>query len=137
MSRLAVMLINNKEVHILKDGGSITITSGLAARTMNTNWPGISANCSGLDAFVRCAGMETPRGLRLNAVAPTTVTETAAAAGQGTKGTTSKATVANMYVSSALGQQTASIYLGGDPGAPKAFNKKVFEHIGGVPKSKL
>merc|ERR1712086_801109 len=122
MSRLAVMLINNKEVHILKDNGSITITSGLAARTMNSNWPGISANCAGLDAFVHCAGVNTPRG-------------------QGTTGTVPKAVVCAMYVESAMGTQTANVWAGlapgADPTAPKAFNSKVFDFIHQNDKSKL
>ena len=129
------------QVHILKDNGSVTITSGLAARTMNSNWPGISANCAGLDAFVHCAGVNTPRGIRLNAVAPTTVSETATAAGQGTNGTVPKAVVCAMYVESALGTQTANVWAGlapgADPTAPKAFNSKVFDFIHQNDKSKL
>ena len=82
--------------------------------------------------------MDTPRGIRVNAVAPTTVTETAQAAGtQNLTGTVPKAKVAAMYVSSALGNETGTVYLGGDPGAPKAFNPKVFDFLHKETKSKL
>eukprot|EP00445_Apocalathium_hangoei_P008957 CAMPEP_0203869726 /NCGR_PEP_ID=MMETSP0359-20131031/17875_1 /ASSEMBLY_ACC=CAM_ASM_000338 /TAXON_ID=268821 /ORGANISM="Scrippsiella Hangoei, Strain SHTV-5" /LENGTH=817 /DNA_ID=CAMNT_0050788385 /DNA_START=44 /DNA_END=2497 /DNA_ORIENTATION=- len=135
VSRAAVLLINHKELKLLKDGGSVTITSGLAARTTNKMWPAISANCAALDAFVRCAGIDAPRGIRLNAVAPTTVTETAEAAGQPTENTVPRAVVAAMYVESVVGEITGKTWLGGDPGAPKAFGEEVFNHVHKKPKT--
>jgi len=135
VSRAAVLLINHKELKLLKDGGSVTITSGLAARTTNKMWPAISANCAALDAFVRCAGIDAPRGIRLNAVAPTTVTETAEAAGQPTENTVPRAVVAAMYVESVVGEITGKTWLGGDPGAPKAFGEEVFNHLHKKPKT--
>ena len=44
VSRTATLLLNGEELKLLRDGGSITITSGLAARTTNRNWPAIAAN---------------------------------------------------------------------------------------------
>jgi len=129
VSRTAVMLMNATEVKLLRDGGSVTITSGLAARTTNRMWPAISANCAALDAFVRCAGIDAPRRVRLNAVAPTTVTETARAAGQPTENTVPRAVVAAMYVESVVGNDSGRVWLGGDPGAPKAFGEEVFNHL--------
>merc|ERR1712232_980932 len=61
-----------KELKFLKDGGSVTITTGQAADTINRAWPGIAVNNAGLDL---------PRGLRLNACSPCLVTETAVKAG--------------------------------------------------------
>merc|ERR1719198_2124003 len=103
VSRTAMLLVNGEELKLVRDGGSVTITSGLAARTTNRNWPAISANCAALDAFVRCAGIDPPRGVRLNAVAPTTVKETAEAAGQDAKNCVPRAVVAAMYVESVMG----------------------------------
>lgn len=129
VSRTAMLLINGDELKLVRDGGSVTITSGLAARTTNRNWPAIAANCAALDAFVRCAGIDPPRGVRLNAVAPTTVKETAEAAGQPSEGTWPRARVATMYVESVLGTESGKTFLGGDPGAPKAFGEEVFNHL--------
>ncbi|CAK0844477.1 unnamed protein product [Prorocentrum cordatum] len=41
---------------LLRDGGSITITTGQSARTVNRMWPGLAVNNAGLDMFVRCVG---------------------------------------------------------------------------------
>jgi len=125
VSRMALMLVNGDELKLLRDGGSVTITTGLAARTTNRMWPAIAANCAALDAFVQCAGIDAPRGVRLNGVAPTTVKETAEAACQPTEHTVPRAVVAKLYVDSVLGAETGKIFLGGDPGAPKAFSQEV------------
>lgn len=59
----------------LNDNGSITLTSGIL------NWQPIPGSVSpslvngALDAFVTAASMEMPRGIRLNAVSPTVLTE--------------------------------------------------------------
>jgi len=137
VSRTAMLLLNGEELKLVRDGGSVTITSGLAARTTNRNWPAIAANCAALDAFVRCAGIDPPRGVRLNAVAPTTVKETAEAAGQPSEGTWPRARVATMYVESVLGTESGKTFLGGDPGAPKAFGEEVFNHLHKKPKTEV
>jgi NAD(P)-dependent dehydrogenase (short-subunit alcohol dehydrogenase family) len=59
----------------LNDNGSITLTTGLL------NWQPVPGSISpsmvngALDAFVTAAAMEMPRGIRLNAVSPTVLTE--------------------------------------------------------------
>mmetsp|Transcript_67062 Transcript_67062/g.155647 ORF Transcript_67062/g.155647 Transcript_67062/m.155647 type:complete len:233 (+) Transcript_67062:44-742(+) len=128
MTRLAVMLVN-EEVKLLRDGGSITLTSGLAARSTNRNWPAVSANCAGIDAFTRCAGIDAPRGVRINAVALTLVTETAIAAGKPTENTVPAAQVASRFVESITGTASGEVFTCGDPGAPKSFGAEVFEHL--------
>ncbi|WP_085317697.1 short chain dehydrogenase [Derxia lacustris] len=60
---------------LLNDGGSITLTSGCLS-----DWPvrgGANASVanSGIDAFARAAAVDVPRGIRINAVSPTVLTE--------------------------------------------------------------
>jgi NAD(P)-dependent dehydrogenase (short-subunit alcohol dehydrogenase family) len=60
----------------LRDGGSITLTTGvLAVRPMQGS-AAISMVNAGLEGFVRAAALEMPRRLRINAVCPPWVKET-------------------------------------------------------------
>lgn len=54
----------------LNDGGSITITTGLLAQHPIVGSAAVSLVNAGLDAFVRAAALEAPRGIRINAVSP-------------------------------------------------------------------
>lgn len=58
----------------LRDGGSITLTSGQIPEATPGSAGGALVN-AGLDAFVTAAAIEMPRGLRLNAVSPGWVRE--------------------------------------------------------------
>jgi NAD(P)-dependent dehydrogenase (short-subunit alcohol dehydrogenase family) len=63
-------------LHRVRDNGVIVITSGQASRTP---WPGssiISLVNAGLEGFMRAAALEAPRGIRVNAVSPPSVSET-------------------------------------------------------------
>eukprot|EP01062_Namystynia_karyoxenos_P073937 TRINITY_DN7074_c0_g1_i1.p2 TRINITY_DN7074_c0_g1~~TRINITY_DN7074_c0_g1_i1.p2 ORF type:complete len:256 (+),score=84.84 TRINITY_DN7074_c0_g1_i1:88-768(+) len=120
VSRLAVMLANGKELAALRPGGSITITTGQAARVVNKLWPGIAANNAALDAFVRCSGVDAPRGVRINAVAPALVTETAAKSGNPTEGTVPAAECAAQYLPLIFGDATGQVV---DAGVQKVFVK--------------
>jgi len=107
VTKFVLLLIHS--LKILKDGGSITITTGMAARTINKLWPGIAVNNAGLDAFVLNGGIDLPRSLRLNAVAPALVTETAKKAGLPVKGTVPAATVAAAYLPHIFGDASARV----------------------------
>lgn len=120
VSRLIVMLANGEEAPWLKEGGSITVTTGQAARTVNKMWPGIAANNAGLEAMVKCAGVDPPRGLRINAVAPALVTETAQKAGMPLEGTVAAADVAKKYLPLIFGTATGQVV---DAGVQVAFKK--------------
>jgi len=109
VSRLVVMLTNNEEVHILKDGGSITVTAGQLSRTVGKLWPGIAANNAGLEAFVRCAGLDAPRGVRINAVSPAMIRETAVKSGQSIEGTIPAADCAAHFLPLVFGTQTGQV----------------------------
>merc|ERR1712232_225064 len=110
-----------KELKCLKDGGSITITTGQAADTINRAWPGIAVNNAGLNAFVRNAGIDLPRRLRLNACSPCLVTETAVKAGLPTESTVKADDAADVYIELIFGNGTAEVR---DAGVQSAFKRK-------------
>lgn len=59
----------------LRDGGSITLTSGAIPEGLAGSAGGAMVN-AGLEAFVRAAGPDLDRGLRINAISPGWVSET-------------------------------------------------------------
>lgn len=61
--------------HYLSDGGSITLTSGVLAIEPIRNGANATAVNAAIEGFVAAAAIELPRGLRINAVAPTLLTE--------------------------------------------------------------
>lgn len=65
----------------VNDGGSITTTSGVLARSPMPGSAAISLVNSGLEGFTRAAALEAPRGIRVNVVSPPWVTETLIAMG--------------------------------------------------------
>jgi NAD(P)-dependent dehydrogenase (short-subunit alcohol dehydrogenase family) len=60
----------------VQDGGSFTLTSGKLGRRPMPGTASISLINGALEAFVRAAALELPRGLRINAVSPEWTTET-------------------------------------------------------------
>ena len=70
LARLAISAVN--------DGGSITLSSGLASRTQRPGWSVLSAVNAGLEAFARSAATEMPRQIRINVVSPGVVLESIA-----------------------------------------------------------
>jgi NAD(P)-dependent dehydrogenase (short-subunit alcohol dehydrogenase family) len=64
----------------LRDGGSIALTSGRIPDATPGSAGGALVN-AGLEAFVRAAAVELPRGLRLNVVSPGWVRESLVALG--------------------------------------------------------
>jgi len=120
VSRLIVMLANGQEVKCLRPGGSITVTTGQSARTVNRMWPGLALNNAGLDSFIRCCGVNPPRGVRINAVSPALVRETAEKAGLPLEGTVPAPEAAAKYVELILGNATGQVV---DAGAQTVFEK--------------
>ena len=59
----------------LRDAGSITLTSGVLAQKPMPGSAAVSLVNAGLEAFVRAAALEAPRGIRINVVSPPWVTE--------------------------------------------------------------
>lgn len=60
----------------LRDGGSVTVTSGVLAQSPMPGSAAVSLVNAGLEGFVRAAALEAPRGIRVNVVSPPWVTET-------------------------------------------------------------
>jgi len=96
--------------HVLNDGGSITLTTGIdepirqGANAMAVN--------AAVEGFVRGAAIELPRGLRINAVSPTVLVESLSNYGPFFPGfdAVPAARVAQAYVRSVEGPQTGRIY---------------------------
>jgi NAD(P)-dependent dehydrogenase (short-subunit alcohol dehydrogenase family) len=63
----------------LRDGGSFTLTSGITAEQPILDGSNASTVGAAIEGFVRAAAVELPRGLRINAVSPTVLSESAEA----------------------------------------------------------
>jgi len=61
--------------HYLNDGGSITLTTGIVGQEPIAQGANATAVNAGVEGFVRAAACELPRGIRINAVSPTVLTE--------------------------------------------------------------
>ena len=98
--------------HVLADGGSITLTTGIVAEEPIRQGANATAVNSGVEGFVRAAAIELPRGLRINAVSPTVLTESLPDYGPFFPGfePVSAARSAQAYVRSVEGPQTGRVY---------------------------
>jgi NAD(P)-dependent dehydrogenase (short-subunit alcohol dehydrogenase family) len=76
MGQINLVLIGQ---HKVKDGGSITLTSGVTNRDVIRKGANAAAVNGGLDAFVKSAAIEMPRGIRINVVSPGLLEESAVA----------------------------------------------------------
>ncbi|WP_324197850.1 short chain dehydrogenase [Nocardia abscessus] len=86
-----------RAIRYLRDGGSITLTSGVFDRPMVGGSFGALVN-AGLEAFVEHAVIEMPRGLRVNVVGPGWVAETLESMGLDPADGTPAEVVAQSYV---------------------------------------
>ena len=98
--------------HYLNDGGSITLISGIVAHEPIAQGVNATTVNAGLEGFVRAAACELPRGIRINLISPTVLTESAAAYDGFFPGFTSvpAASVAQAYRRSVEGVQSGRIY---------------------------
>lgn len=93
----------------VRDGGSLTVTSGVLARSPMIGSGVISLVNAGLEGFVRAAALEAPRGLRVNVVSPPWVTETLKAFGMDESQGHPAAEVAQLYVKSVEGRDNGAV----------------------------
>jgi NAD(P)-dependent dehydrogenase (short-subunit alcohol dehydrogenase family) len=70
-----------KGQHFLNDGGSITLTSGIIADVPIAQGVNATTVNAALAGFVKATACELPRGIRINLVSPTLLTESEAAYG--------------------------------------------------------
>ncbi|MDM4205694.1 short chain dehydrogenase [Klebsiella spallanzanii] len=98
--------------HYLNDGGSITLISGIVAHEPIAQGVNATTVNAGLEGFVRAAACELPRGMRINLISPTVLTESAVAYDGFFPGFESvpAASVAQAYRRSVEGVQTGRIY---------------------------
>lgn len=93
----------------VRDNGSFTLTSGILARHPVPGSAAVSLVNGGVEAFVRAAALELPRGLRINVVSPGWVSETLATLGRNPSEGTPAAEVAKEYVASVEGAETGIV----------------------------
>ena len=98
--------------HFLRDGGSITLVSGIVAQEPIAQGVNATTVNAGLEGFVRAAACELPRGIRIYLISPTVLSESLAAYGDFFPGFPSvpAAAVAQAYRRSIEGVQTGRIY---------------------------
>ncbi|MBV6760482.1 short chain dehydrogenase [Rhodococcus opacus] len=94
------------------DGGSFTLVTGVLAREPIRSGVVASTVNGALEAFVRAAAAELPRGIRINAVSPSVVTEALDVYGDFFPGfaPVPAADVARAFVKSVAGIHTGRVY---------------------------
>jgi NAD(P)-dependent dehydrogenase (short-subunit alcohol dehydrogenase family) len=94
---------------IAKDGGSITLTTGVLAMHPMPGSASVSLVNAGLEGFVRAAALELPRNLRINVVSPPWVKETMVTFGMDPTPGLASADVAKAYVAAVEGTYQGQI----------------------------
>lgn len=96
----------------LNEGGSFTLTSGILNRDPIRFGSSAAMVNGAIDGFVKAAAIEMPRGLRINGVSPTVVTESMDKYADFFRGFVSVpvAIVVQAYVKSVEGAQSGQIY---------------------------
>jgi NAD(P)-dependent dehydrogenase (short-subunit alcohol dehydrogenase family) len=93
----------------IADAGSFTFTAGYLARhPMRGSAAGSLVNAA-LEGFGRAAALEAPRGIRVNVVSPSWITETLQKLGRPLTGGIPVASVAQAYVRSVEGGETGQV----------------------------
>ncbi|ATX89460.1 short chain dehydrogenase [Klebsiella aerogenes] len=98
--------------HYLNDGGSITLISGIVADEPIAQGVNATTVNAGLAGFVRAAACELPRGIRINLISPTVLSESVEAYDGFFHGFSSvpAAAVAQAYRRSVEGIQSGRVY---------------------------
>jgi NAD(P)-dependent dehydrogenase (short-subunit alcohol dehydrogenase family) len=94
----------------VKDGGSITVTSGTAATKPQPGGAAASLVNAGLEGFVRAAALEMERGVRVNAVSPPWVKETLRAMKMDESPGLASVDVAKAYVVAVEGKENGMVF---------------------------
>lgn len=113
MGQVNLVLIG---ISFLKDGGSFTLTSGSASYDPYRYGSSPAMVNGAIDSFVAAAALELPRGIRINAVSPTILTESMEEFGHYFRGFTPVPAqkVALSYSKSVEGLQTGRVYRVGE-----------------------
>lgn len=95
----------------LRDGGSITLTSGTLAQQPGPGGAAYSLVNAGLEGFVRGAALEAPRGIRVNAVSPGWLSETLTTLGRDPSSGIPARDVARFFVEAVEGRDTGRVIV--------------------------
>lgn len=108
-----VELVRRGLAHVV-DGGSFTLISGILSAETIPGSAAAAASNAAVDAYVRAAAPELPRGIRLNAVSPTVLTE-ATGYHEAFSGfeTVDAAVVGRAYLRSVAGNATGRVFTVG------------------------
>jgi NAD(P)-dependent dehydrogenase (short-subunit alcohol dehydrogenase family) len=98
--------------HYVNDGGSFTLTSGIVGDEPIREGANATTVNLALEGFVRGAAIELPRGIRINVVSPTVLTEALDAFAPYFRGfePVSAERAAQAYLRSVEGAQTGRVY---------------------------
>ncbi|MDH4566784.1 short chain dehydrogenase [Pseudomonas sp. BN414] len=109
MGQVNLVLIGRE---FANDGASFTLTSGVLSHDPIRYGASASMVNGAIDAFVRSAALELPRGMRINSVSPTVIEEALPSYGPYFRGykAVSAADAALAYAKSAEGAQTGQTY---------------------------
>ena len=109
MGQVNLLLIGRE---FANDGASFTLTTGVLNRDPIHSGASASLVNGALDAFVRAAAIEMPRGMRVNAVSPTVLVEAMGSYAPYFRGfkPVPAADVALAYAKSVEGLQTGQVY---------------------------
>ncbi|WP_245217869.1 short chain dehydrogenase [Pseudomonas eucalypticola] len=112
MGQVNLVLIGRE---FANDGASFTLTSGILNRDPIRTGASAAMVNGALDAFVRAAAIELPRGLRINAVSPTVLEEAMGSYAPYFRGykPVPAADVALAYAKSVEGLQTGQVFIVG------------------------
>ncbi|MFZ6045496.1 short chain dehydrogenase [Pseudomonas sp. CR3202] len=109
MGQVNLVLIGRE---FANDGASFTLTSGILSDDPIRYGASASLVNGAIDAFVRCAALELPRGMRINSVSPTVIEEALPGYAPFFRGykAVPAALAALAYAKSAEGAQTGQVY---------------------------
>ena len=93
----------------LRDGGSITLTAGITGRVPIPGTTSVGMANGAIEAYVRAAALELPRGIRINAVSPNWTVESLLQFGMDPSWGVPAAEVALGYVESVEGDCTGTV----------------------------
>ncbi|MFZ0241594.1 MAG: short chain dehydrogenase [Desulfobacterales bacterium] len=93
----------------IRDKGSFTLTSGVLSQEPTAGSSAISMVNAAIEAFVRAAALELPRGIRINAVSPIWVKETLKAMGRDSAEGLSAEETARAYIESIEGRTNGEV----------------------------
>lgn len=93
----------------IAENGSITLTSGLLGREPGPGTVPTAMVNAALEGFVRAAALDLAKGIRINAVSPIFVTDTAKKMGMDSAGTMSATETARAYSVCVVGEMTGQV----------------------------